>query len=242
DAGDITAAGAVAINLVAAALRAGRSHDMFIREMDRLVRLALGAAEAKRDLLQGGADEPGGALYALSRGTHPLVDLEAAVHLVELVGADRAAALLLPDGESVERLGMRDRIVRHVHGRVREQALASRLQASVAEGLCVAAPRRFAQADAERYPDARGWWPPEHEPNYGRSATGGPGLAREPIHPDRLRGGPSLLRVRHRIGGDARPPVDDLVLALEAAERDTAVLEYAVDPWPRRMIHREPPG
>ena len=250
DQGDVSAAGAVAINLVGAALRSIRaagaddpssSHDEFIREVDRLVRLALEAAEAKRGLLEGTAAEPGGALYALRQGTHPLVDLESAFHLVEIVGADRAAALLLPDGESVERLGMRDRIVRHVHGRVREQALAHRLQASVAEGLTGEAAARFAHCDAQRYPGARRWWPAEGEPTYARPHMEGPGLAREPIHPDRLRGGPSLLRVRHRVGGEEQPPVEDLLDALEAAERDAAVLEYAVDPWPRRVVHREPP-
>ena len=259
DRGDVSAAGAVAINLVGAALRSTRSdkspseespsadspsaeaHDDFIREVDRLVRLALDAADAKRGLLDGLAADPGGALYALKRGTHPLVDLESAFHLVEIVGADRAAALLLPDSESVERLGMRDRIVRHVHGRVREQALARRMQASVAEGLSGEAAARFAHCDAQRYPGARRWWPAEGEPTYARPHMEGPGLAREPIHPDRLRGGPSLLRVRHRVGGEDQPPVEDLLDALEAAERDTAVLEYAVDPWPRRMVHREPP-
>lgn len=246
DRGDVSAAGAVAVNLVGAALRSTRgevidAHDDFIREVDRLVRLALDASDAKRELLEGLAAEPGGALYALKRGTHPLVDLESAFHLVEIVGADRAAALLLPDAESVERLGMRDRIVRHVHGRVREQALARRLQASVAEGLSGEAAARFAHCDAQRYPGARRWWPAEGEPTYARPHLEGPGLAREPIHPDRLRGGPSLLRVRHRVGGDEQPPVEDLLDALEAAEQDTAVLEYAVDPWPRRMVHRDPP-
>lgn len=246
DTGDVSAAGAVAVNLVGAALRSTRgggaeAHDDFIREVDRLVRLALDAAAAKRELLEGLASDPGGALYPLRRGTHPLVDLEGAFHLVEIVGADRAAALLLPDAESVERLGMRDRIVRHVHGRVREQALARRLQASVAEGLSDEAAGRFAHCDQQRYPGARLWWPAEGAPTYARPHMEGPGLAREPIHPDRLRGGPSLLRVRHRVGGEDHPPVDDLLVALEAAERDAAVLEYAVDPWPRRMVHREPP-
>ena len=248
DSGDVSAAGAVAVNLVGAALRASGggstagSHDDFIREVDRLVRLALDAADAKRELLEGIASEPGGSLYALRRGTHPLVDLEGAFHLVEIVGADRAAALLLPEGEAVERLGMRDRIVRHVHGRVREEALARHLQASVAEGLSGEAAARFAHCDAQRYPGARRWWPADGEPTYARPHMEGPGLAREPIHPDRLRGGPSLLRVRHRVGGDTQPPVDDLLDALEAAERDAAVLEYAVDPWPRRLVHREPPA
>ena len=259
EAGDVSAAGAVAINLVGAALRSTRGggasdgsagdsldrdddrQDDFIREIDRLVRLALDAADAKRSLLEGLAADPGGALYALRRGTHPLVDLEGAFHLVEIVGADRAAALLLPEGGTVDRLGMRNRIVRHVHGRVREQALARRLQGSVAEGLSSEAPARFAHCDAQRYPGARSWWPVDGEPTYARPHMEGPGLAREPLHPDRLRGGPSLLRVRHRVGGEEHPPVDDLLVALEAAEQDTAVLEYAVDPWPRRMVHREPP-
>ena len=243
DRGDVSVAGTVAVNLVGAALRTRRTGlDDFIREVDRLVRLALDAAVAQRRLLDGAGADPGGVLYGIQRGNHPLVDLEASFHLVEVVGADRAAALLLPDAESVERLGMRGRVVKHVHGRVREEALARRLHAALAEGLTGEAARRFARCDAERYPGAGDWWPVGDEPSYAAPRGHGTGLTREPLHPDRLRGGPSLLRVRHRVGGEHRPPMDDLLSAMEAAERDTAVLEYAVDPWPRRMVHREPPG
>jgi ribonucleoside-triphosphate reductase len=242
DRGDVSAAGAVAINLVGAALRTRLAGlEDFIREVDRLVRLALDAAASQRRLLDGLGETPGGALYKLRRGTHPLVDLEAAFHLVEVVGADQAVALLLPDSESVERLGMRGRIVKHVHGRVREEALARRLQAAVCEGLAPESARRFARCDAERYPRAAGWWPGGDDPTYAQPPAEGTGLSREPLHPDRLRGGPSLLRVRHRVGGDRHPPMEDLLRAMEAAERDTAVLEYAVDPWPRRVIHGESP-
>jgi len=206
-----------------------------------VVGLALEAAAAKRSLLEGLADEPGGALYALRRGTHPLVDLESAFHLVEIVGANRAADLLVGDGAGgVETQRTRERIVRYVHGRVREEAQAQHLQASVAEGLHAEAARRFARADAQRYPRAAAWWPADAEPDYAVTRLAKTGLTREPLHPDRLRGGPSLLRVRHRVGGDVRLPVDDLVSALEAAEQDAAVLEYAVDPWPRRVVHPSP--
>ncbi len=241
DRGDVSAAGSVGINLVGAALRTRRGGlDDFIREVDRLVRLALDAAAAQRELLDRVGEAPGGALHKLRRGTHPLVDLESAFHLVEAVGADQAAALLLPDGEALERLGMRGRIVKHVHGRVREEALARRLQASVSEGLVTEAGGRFARCDAERYARAADWWPGLAEPSYAAAPAEGTGLSREPLHPDRLMGGPSLLRVRHRVGGDRHPPMEDLIRAMEAAERDTAVLEYAVDPWPRRVIHPSP--
>ncbi|MDJ0522660.1 MAG: ATP cone domain-containing protein [Planctomycetota bacterium] len=241
DRGDVSAAGAVAVNLVAAALRTRRAGlEDFIREVDRLVRLALDAAVSQRSLLDGLGENPGGALYALRRGTHPLVDLEAAFHLVEVVGADQAVALLLPGSESVERLGMRGRVLKHVHGRVREEALARRLQAAVCECLAPEAATRFARCDAERYPRAADWWPVGDVPTYAQLPAEGTGLSREPLHPDRLKGGPSLLRVRHRVGGDRHPPMEDLLRAMEAAERDTAVLEYAVDPWPRRVIHEEP--
>jgi hypothetical protein len=252
DRGDVSASGAVALNLVGAALRTRRAGlEDFIRELDRLVRLGLDALAARRDLREGSGDVPGSQvpgsqapgvlLPALRRGVHPLVDLEASFQLVELVGADRAAALLLPRAEAVERLGMRERIVRHLHGRVREEALARRLHAAVAEGLDGEAARRFARCDAERYPGAGDWWPAGHEPSYAAPRGGGSGPTREPLHPDRLRGGPSLLRVRHRVHGEHGPRLEDLVRALEAAERDEAVLEYAVDPWPRRLVHREPP-
>jgi len=239
--GDVSASGAVAINLVSAALRTRAAGiDDFVREADRLVRLALEAGAAQRGLLDQLGAAPGGALYALRCGMHPLVDLEAAFYLVEIVGVDQAAALLLPESESVERLGMRERLVRHIHGRVREEALGRRMCASVAEGLSPEAALRFAASDAERYPHAAAWWPRGNEPTYARPCSEGVGLSREPLHPDRLRGGPSVLRVRHRVGADHHPPMEDLLDAMEAAEQDTAVLEYAVDPWPRRIIHGDP--
>jgi len=242
DRGDVSAAGAVAINLVGAALRtrnAGLSD--FLAEVDRLVRLAMDVAVLRRDLLGRCGGAPDGALHALQRGAHPLVDLEACFHLLEIVGADRAAALLLPASEPIERLGMRERLLRHVQGRVREEALARRLCASVAEGLLPEAAGRFARCDAQRYPLAASWWPVQHEPRYGPGRSAEPGLSREPLHPDRLKGGPSLLRVRHRVGGGRHTPVDDLLRSLEAAQQDSAVLEYAVDPWPRRILHRNDP-
>jgi len=237
----------VAINLVSVALRTHAAGlDDFLRETDRLVRLALEAGASQRALLDEVGAAPGGALYALRRGMHPLVDLEAAFHLIEIIGVDQATALLLPGAESVERLGMRDRLVRHIHGRVREEALARRLCASVAEGLSSEAAVRFAACDAERFPHAATWWPRDREPSYLRPRSEGTGLSREPLHPDRLRGGPSVLRVRHQIpkGVDAahHPPMDVLLDAMEAAERDVAVVEYAVDPWPRRILHGEALG
>jgi hypothetical protein len=234
--GDVSAAGTVALNLVAAALRTrGAGLGDFIREVDRLVGLAFDAAAVQRGLLEGTAQDPGGALYALRRGIHPLVDLEAAFHLVEVVGADQAAALLLPGSEPVERIGMRQRIVQHVNGRVREEALGRLLCGAIAEGLSTEAAARFARLDAQRFPGVSAWWS-----TAGEGAGEPPGLTHEPLHPDRLRGGAPLLRVRHRIGGDHSLPVDDLLCALEAAERDAAVVEYAVDPWPRRLVIREP--
>jgi hypothetical protein len=240
--GDVTVSGGVALNLVGAALRTREAGlDDFIREADRLVGLALDAASAQRDLIEGSAAAPGGALYALRRGIHPLVDLEAAFHLVEVVGADHAAALLLPGAEAVERIGMRERIVKHLHAKVRAEATSRRLCGAVAEGLSREAAARFMRLDAERYPRVAAWWPAGADSVYGVDAEG-PGLTREPLHPDRLRGGPSFLRVRHRVGADHHPPVEDLLTALEAAERDEAVVEYAVDPWPRRVVHRDPRG
>jgi hypothetical protein len=46
--------------------------------------------------------------------------------------------------------------------------------------------------------------------------------------------------VRHRVDSERRPAVDDLLRSLEAAERDLAVVEYAVDPWPRRRLSDRP--
>ena len=133
---------------------------------------------------------------------------------------------------------MRERIIRHVQRRVRAATLARGLQGAVAEGLSVEAARRFARTDAQRYPRAATWWPADVEPTYATPRLAEAGLTREPLHPDRWRGGPSLLRVRHRVAGETRLPVEDLVNALEAAEQDAAVIEFAVDPWPRRVVHR----
>ena len=56
---------------------------------------------------------------------------------------------------------------------------------------------------------------------------------------DRLKGGGAFLRVRHRVHAGDRPPVSDLWAALEAAAHDTSVVEYALEPWPRRVLRTE---
>ncbi len=241
DRGDVSAAGAVALNLVAAGVRcAGGGEGELERELDRLLRLALDAAQARQRLLEEGARDPGASLYGLAQGRHPVVDLESLTHLVELVGLDQATALLLPEGDALARGELRQRLVAHAHLRLVQEAAARRLRAVLAEGLSPEAARRFARADAERYPTVAAWFSEGEEPSYG-PAHQPPGVRREPLHPDRLRGASLLFRVRHRLGGEAGPPLQELVRALESAERDRAVLEYAVDPWPRRALRPNPP-
>jgi hypothetical protein len=207
-----------------------------LREAERLLLLAADAAQARAALLERGAEAPGAALYGLARGGHPLVDLEGAVHLVEVVGADQAAALLLPEGRGPARGALRVRLLAHLHRRLQQESAARGLRFALAEGLSPEAARRFARQDAERYPGVSGWWAGEEEPTYAGAAGLGP--RREPLHPERLRGQAQRFRVRHRVAGEQRPPLEDLVHALEEAERDREVLEYSVDPWPRRLVRR----
>lgn len=241
DRGDVSAASAVALNLVAAGVRAGASQeDLLRRELDRLLGLALDAVQARHDLLVAGARDPGGSLYGLVEGQHPLVDLESAAHLVEVVGLDQAAALVLPDAAAPARAELRASLVAQAHRRLVHEGAARRLHLALAEGLSGEAARRFARADAERFPTVAAWWGTGEEPSYG-PAPQALGVRREPLHPDRLRGAPLLFRVRHRLGSGSRPPLPELVRALEDAERDRAVLEYAVDPWPRRVLRPTKP-
>jgi hypothetical protein len=243
--GDVTVASAAAINLVAPAVRARGSVREALASLDRLVGLALDAAVARRGLLTGPAAEPGGALWPLARSTHPLVDVEGAWHVLEPIGADQAAAVFergcasAEGGPSEERAAFRRMLLEHVQKVALEQADARGLAVALVETPSAEAAARFAGLDARRHPEVGAWWAQDEPPTYRPPPRGQPGVRREPAWSRRTRGNAWSERVRHRIDAEVRPQVDDLLRSFEAAERDLAVVEYAVDPWPRR-VRRDP--
>ncbi len=237
DRGDVSAASATAVNLVAAALRTRKAglHD-FMREVERLAGLAVEAAAARHGLLLGVCNDPGGALYELCRGTHPLVDLESACHLVELVGVDQAVTLLAPhkaDSEAA-RAALRTRIVSHAAQRVMHEATAHRINAVVVEAVSEEAASRLARIDRERFPQTSTWWAEGEAPTYRPDL--GLGVRREPICADPSGGERSRVRVRHRIDGERRPPLQDLRSSFDTVEHDARVFEYSLAPWPLRHL------
>ena len=235
--GDVSVGSAVAVNLVAAALRARESgEDAFLRECERLAGLALDAAVTRRDLLDAVGEHPGEALYPLRRGHHPLVDIEGAFHLVEWVGVDAAVALLLPGGSSKTREALRKRVLRQADEALQRLAAPQALCVQSVEALEPDAAHRFARADAERFPDTAGWWADDTVPSYRRNQ---PGWV-EPIAYESGRAGPVARRLRHRVPADRPLDPKDLMDVLRAAARDASVREVVFDPWPRRMVRRTP--
>ncbi len=239
DHGDVSAASVTAINLVAAALRAGSGHtEDFFSEVDRLVGLAVEVASARRDLLRGGTEHPDGTLYAAGGGEVPLVDVEGAAHLVEPVGADRAAGVLAPEASGAERQALRTKVVRYVQARAAEEGGRRGLAIATVEAVSAEAATRLALVDTSRFPRAAAWWDEGRAPSY--LAAGAPtapaGVSREPAFPGRGRRTDSFDRVRRRVETDQRPPLDDLLEGFEEAAADPAVAEYALDPWPRRIL------
>lgn len=238
--GDVSAATATGLNLVAAALRAGRGGvSTFLSEVDRLVRQALDGAVARRGLLEHAGEEPGRTLYPLRRGPVPLVDLDGACHLLEPVGLGQAIGLLEPSSDAPWREGFRDRILGHLQERAGMEARARGLEAAVSEGLSDEAGERFAGLDAVRFKKAASWWDEGATPTYAEPPPLPGEWRREPAWRDRLCGAGSFHRVRHRVPAGERPPVNDLLAALEAAAHDASVVEYALEPWPRRLLRGE---
>ena len=242
--GDVSVASAVAVNLVAAALRTrGSGEDAFLREGERLAGLALDAAVVRRDLLDAVGEHPGEALYPLRRGNHPLVDIEGAFHLVEWVGVDAAIALLVPDDDRARR-ELRAVALSRFDEALQRLAAPRRLCVQSVEALAPEAASRFARADAERYPDTAGWWPDGMVPTYARDAaatTSNAGSVRgwvEPVVYETAHGGRVARRFRERVRADAPIDIENLFEALRVAERDASVREVVFDPWPRRMVRR----
>lgn len=239
DHGDVSVASAVAVNLVRAAAGAQGSVPAAMAQVDRLAGLAVEAARARRSLLGAGASEPGGALWTLAREDHPLVDLHGAWHVLEPVGAARAAALLLPRGPEDERAALAAALVDRLARAALTAAAGHDLPLVLAQAPVEEASLRLAALDRDRVPGAEAWWPGPDLPSYRPGLAGQPGVRREPAWARQAPGTPWRLRVRHRVDSGSQPLLDDVLAAFEAAGRDRAVVEYAVDPWPRRRVRAE---
>ncbi|MFV1958923.1 MAG: hypothetical protein ACC662_05870, partial [Planctomycetota bacterium] len=133
------------------------------------------------------------------------------------------------------------RAVEAFHAAVRER-LAARLATegerrgipvALAEGLPGETPARLARLDAARFARAAGWWPAGAVPTYAAPPPA-PGEARR--EPASALGARSPLRLCHRVDREHRPPVEDLMGTLEAAGGDAQVMEFALEPWPRRTL------
>jgi hypothetical protein len=224
-------ASVTALNLPAAALRAeGRGLPAFEAELGRLARLAVDAAGWRRATLERHGEAPGATLYPLGRGPVPRVDLQRARHLVEPVGLDRARTVL-GEGDP-ERF--RARTLGRLEAALAPLAAERGLSIRVAEGLPGGAAGRLARLDRARFPETEAWW--GEEPSYAALPPEPGRDAREPVLFDRTRGVPGFHRLRHRVDTGARAPVEGLLARLEAAAGDASVVEYALEPWPHRVV------
>lgn len=240
--GDVAVATHASINLVGAALRAGPGAvEACLFDVDRLVGLALDAALARRKFLERGGESPGDTLWTMRRGLVPLLDLEGAVHVIEPVGAERAAAWLAGDDREAA-VGLVERLLARVEASAAEGARERDLVLAVAYGASTDAPVRLALADAARFPSAIDWWGETESPTYAPSrprANGAHPIVRlEAIGPSRS-GGRTPMRARVAVDADARPSLDRLVELVERAASDAAVVEAVIDPWPRRVRRSE---
>jgi ribonucleoside-triphosphate reductase len=236
DAGDVSAASTTSVDLGGAALRtAAGGVDAWLAEVDRLASLAVAVAASRRDVLRGRGDHPDGVLYRLERGPVPLVDVEGAVHLVDAVGADRAARALLPSGDESKRASLRALGVLRLLERAHQEADRHGLRVAVVEDGSPEAATRLSQASVARFPSAAGL-PGEEGARRDDpvGATPAFGRRREPWRPK--AGGGGEWRVRHRVGSDRPPPLETLVAAFQKSCADPAVVEHRVEPWPRRVV------
>ena len=128
----------------------------------------------------------------------------------------------------------RQRLMRHVVAQVARRAQARRLHAAVVEEREGEAASRFARIDAERFPDIAGWWAMGASPCYRRGTADVDGRWREPLGPMPRADNGHRHRMRRRVRSDDRPTLDVLMTDFEHAVADASVVEFVVDPWPRR--------
>lgn len=260
--GDVTVGSLVSIDVAAAALRSAHAGvDAFLDDLDRLASLAVAVAAARRGLLARGGASPDGSLWAMRRGMEPLLDPDAAVHVVEPVGLARALEVM---AEVEGRADLAARVAHRLRARVADEARRHDLSAVVADVGDPEAAARFAAIDRERFVVARGWFRHDETPTYlaptlapTLSPTHGPNLASgadpaddprassraadatrylEPAVGVTPRGARPRRRVRMRLEGERRPGVDVLLRALLASAQDPEVAEFVLDPWPRRIV------
>lgn len=244
DGGDVVVATVGAVNLAAAALKAGRAGEEALpADIARAVSLVLDAAVTRVEFLLGrGPGGSGGVEGATTASLFPGLgpaagsDLEGAVHLVEPVGADRAAVLLSPGGSAEERRALRTRLV----GVVKERAFAAGnergIAVAVAEAPAAEACVRLAEVDAARFDTAAGWWEEGRPISYGAGGPSAEGTWREPLGPGKRAGSGPVERVVRRVDPSHPPAAEDLLSGWERAASDPSVLLYALDPWPRRFL------
>jgi ribonucleoside-triphosphate reductase len=243
--GDVVVATAGALNLAAAALRAGAERtEEFFAECDRLLGLLLDAARATSEFRRGRGATPEATWFGPAAGAgpdeegSPTVEPGAPFHVVEPVGADRAAAVLRPSASSEERRALRTHVVRYVQSRAAAEGERRGLATAVVEAPVPEACERLARLDTARFASVSAWWGGD-TPTYA-AVRSGAGVRREPAHPGRGRSAESFERVRRRVDTDRPPPIEDLFAGFEGASSDPRVVEYALDPWPRRFVRRPP--
>jgi hypothetical protein len=233
--GDVTALSTVAVNLVGAALRTrGAGRGDFLREVDRLLNWAFDLFDLRRQTFAQAAVSGMGALGPLTSGLHPLVDLESAHDLLELVGLDQAVSLLERRKGERARQALKRRILAHVRTRMVQEATARRSLVALAQGLSPEAAERFAAHDRARYPEIRSWWDDGAHPSYqpppalGRRVEGAGA-------PARLTRGPRT-RVRLRVDPERLPSWSEMRAVLESAWEEQGAWEFRLEPWPRRRV------
>lgn len=234
--GDITALSTVAINMVGVALatRGGGRGDV-LRELDRLVPLAFDLLGVRRSLLAEAAGDPAGVLHGITSGVHPVLDLEGAFDVVEIVGIDQAASLLARRGGARAKQALRRRLLAHVRARVGQEALARRMLARVSLGCADEAAVRFARHDARRHEEARAWWQDGETPSYAPVPTLGwrielTGFVEGPRAGERFD-------LRYRVDPETPPSWQVLRDVLGRALTAPGCWCLRIEPWPKRRVH-----
>ncbi len=241
ESGDVSIATVAAVNLVGAALRAGSGREeAFLREVRRLVRLALDAAAARVGFLARRGEARDGGLWTLRGGTDPLVDPEGAFHAIEVVGADRAASVLASETQPARREGLAAAAWAQVVTVAAEEGRARALSVVVTAPATEEAPQRFAAVDAARFDRAARWWPEREAATYADARPAGPSIVAEAVGSDRTHPGGIARRLVRRFDPEKRPPLDDLLTTLEGGAADASIVELALDPWPRRWLRPRP--
>src|SRR5205085_6010654 len=160
-------------------------------------------------------------------------DLESAFHLVEAVGSDRAARILLPTSEPPAWKALSNKVLRYLGARAAEEGRRRDLAVAVVEGFSAEAGARFDEVDAARFGHAAPAALREPLEPLERTASAGEAV-REPIGPG--GGAVPLYRLRLPVSTERPPDLDRLLEQVLAASSDASVVEVAIDPWPRRIV------